>query len=119
MQLVKRSPEEIEYAFNTFIEKIQVKLDEHWTNNYANLTPPFVAVYPGRIYWKIVKEDPPDQFGQSASVYGFVRKSDGAIFKAASFKAPNTKGASAIRGYVNDSSNGMDATTAYGIVYAR
>lgn len=118
MQTVSRSPEEIEYAFTTFVEKIQVMIDEHFIKNYTNLSAPTIAVYPGRKYWRIVKEDPPDQFGQQASVYGFVRKADGAIFKAASWKAPNVKGFSAIRGYVNDSSNGMNATTPYGIVYA-
>ena len=114
-----RSQIEIEYAFETFVEKIQHMVNEHFAKNYANLTAPTIAVYPGRTYWKIVKEDAPDQFGQQASVYGFVRKSDGAIFKAATWKAPYTKGQSAIRGYVNDSSNGMNAATPYGIVYAR
>ena len=54
-----------------------------------------------------------------ASVFGFVRKSDGAIFKAASWKAPFVKGPSAIRGYVNDPNNGLSSVTAYGVVYAK
>jgi hypothetical protein len=112
-----RSKIEIEYAFETFVEKIQVKIDEHFTQQYVNLKPPHIAVYPGRIYWKIVREEGED-LGTNCSVYGFVRKSDGAIFKAATWKAPYTKGNSAIRGNVCDGSNGMDATTPYSIRYA-
>ena len=113
-----RSQIEIEYAFETFIEKVQIKINEHFAKQYANLTAPTVAVYPGRKYWKIVTEEAKTQYGQQASVYGFVRKSDGAIFKAATWKAPYTKGDKAIRGNVCDGSNGMDATTQYSIRYA-
>ena len=120
MQLEKRSPQEIEYAFETFVENCQQMVNKHFAKNYANLTPPEIGVHPGRTYWKIVKQDPEEHGGgRQCSVYGFVRKSDGAIFKAASYKAPYTKGGSAIRGYVNDGANGMDSATPYGIVYAR
>jgi hypothetical protein len=112
-----RSKIEIEYAFETFVEKIQEKVNDHFTDNYANLRPPTIVVYPGRVYWKIVREEG-EALGTNCSVYGFVRKSDGAIFKAATWKAPYTKGASAIRGNVCDGSNGMDATTHDSIRYA-
>jgi hypothetical protein len=117
MQLVKRTPEEIEYAFETFVEKVQDKINDHFVSNYKNLKAPKITVHPGRVYWKVVREEGED-LGINCSVYGFVRKSDGAIFKAATWKAPYTKGNSAIRGYVCDNSNGMDATTAYSIKYA-
>jgi len=110
-----RSQAEIEYAFETFVEKIQVQVNEYFAGNYTNLVPPTIAVHPGRVYWKVVKEDM-SRFGSSASVLGFVRKSDGAIFKAATWKAPNIKGASAIRGHVCDGSNGMNATTVNGSI---
>lgn len=114
-----RSPIEIEYAFETFVEKVQAKVTKHFADNYTNLIAPTIAVHPGRVYWKIVKEDPPEYGGSGqCSVYGFVRKSDGAIFKAATWKAPYTKGDTAIRGNVCDGSNGMDATTSYSIRYA-
>ncbi len=87
MQLVKRTPEEIEYAFETFLEKVQAKINDHFINNYANLKAPTITVHPGRTYWKIVREEG-EGLGINCSVYGFVRKSDGAIFKAASWKAP-------------------------------
>ena len=57
MQLVKRTPEEIEYAFETFLEKVQAKINDHFINNYANLKAPTITVHPGRTYWKIVREE--------------------------------------------------------------
>lgn len=119
MQLEKRSHEEIEYAFETFVENVQQMVNEHFAKNYANLQPPEIGVYPGRTYWKIVSQSAPEFGGRQCSVFGFVRKSDGAIFKAATWKAPYVKGGSAIRGYVNDNANGMNSVTPHGVVYAR
>lgn len=115
--MTEHSEIEIEYAFETFLLKVQAKVNEYFTTNYPNLTAPTITVHPGRTYWKVVKEEA-RYGGISCSVYGFVRKSDGAIFKPASYKTPYTKGPTAIRGNVCDGSNGMDATTAYGIRYA-
>ena len=115
--MIEHSEIEIEYAFETFIEKVQAKVSKHFTDNYPNLTAPNIAVHPGRVYWKVVREEARNG-GFSCSVYGFVRKSDGAIFKAAAYKAPYTKGPTAVRGYVCDGSNGMDATTPYSMRYA-
>ena len=115
--MTEHSEIEIEYAFETFIQKVQAKVNDYYASNYSNLTPPTIAVHPGRVYWKVVKEEG-EGLGINCSVYGFVRKSDGAIFKAANWKAPYTKGASAIRGNVCDNSNGMNATTEHSIRYA-
>ena len=115
--MTEHSEIEIEYAFETFLQKVQAKVNDYYAANYSMLTPPTITVHPGRVYWKVVKEEG-EGLGINCSVYGFVRKSDGAIFKAATWKAPNTKGASAIRGNVCDGSNGMDATTYCSIRYA-
>ena len=115
--MTEHSEIEIEYAFETFLQKVQTKVNDYYAANYSNLTPPTITVHPGRVYWKVVKEEG-EGLGINCSVYGFVRKSDGAIFKAANWKAPNTKGPSAIRGNVCDGSNGMDATTYCSIRYA-
>jgi hypothetical protein len=108
------SKEEIEYAFDIFVQGIQNKLNEHYAQHLDNLTPPSVTVRGGSKYWKIVTEA--DNRGYS--VFGFVRKEDGAILKPASWRAPFVKGPSAVRGYVTDSLNGMGSVTPYGIVYA-
>ncbi len=106
-----RSRAEIEYAFETFKDMVQKKINQHYADSYANLTAPSLVTIPGRKYWKIVMVDTNQTF-----VHSFTRKEDGAIFKPASFKAPNTKGASAIRGHVCDGSNGMNATTYSGSI---
>jgi len=115
--VTEHSEIEIEYAFETFLQKVQAKVNDYYEANYSNLTPPTITVHPGRVYWKVVREEG-EGLGINCSVYGFVRKSDGAIFKAATWKSPNVKGPSAIRGNVCDGSNGMDATTHHSIRYA-
>jgi hypothetical protein len=108
-------PEEIEAKFEQFVEGVKAKVAEHYETQYPTLTPDKIDVITrGSVYWKLVKNRDNGQ----CSVYGFVRKADGAIFKAANWKAPFTKGPTAIRGYVTDEFP-LDATTPYGIVYAR
>ena len=111
---MNHSKEEIEYAFEIFVEGIQNKLNEHYAQ-HSNLTPPTVSVRGGSKYWKVVT----DQDGNGYSVFGFVRKEDGAILKPASWRAPFVKGPSAIRGDVTDSLNGMGSVSPYGVVYVR
>lgn len=110
---MNRSKEEIEYAFETFVEGVQKVVDEHYSSNQY-LSPPTISARGGSKYWKVVRVE---QNGES--VFGFVRKEDGAILKAASWRAPFTKGPSAIRGYVTDPNNGLSSVTPYGVVYAR
>lgn len=50
------------------------------------------------------------------SVYGFVDKTDGAIYRPASWRSPSTKH---IRGYIYDCTNGLGAATPWGIRYMR
>jgi len=106
--------EEIEFAFKSFARKSDEMVQAYYRDQFSNLITERVDVQPGRVYWKMVKgtED------RGWTVFGFVRKSDGAIFKAASWKQPFVKGPSAIRGYVTDFSNGMDSVTPYGVKYA-
>ena len=111
--MLKRSQEEIEYAFETFIEGVQNLIDHHMHTRFPTLPPVKIEIWPGSKYWKIVRVD------NGVSVFGFVRKSDGAILKPASWRAPFVKGPSAIRGYVTDPNNGLSSITAYGVVYAK
>jgi len=113
--MLNRSKEEIEYAFETFVEGCDALVKAYRAEHYPSLPDIGIEVYPGRVYWKLAKTEN----GSHTSVFAFVRKSDGAIFKPASWKAPFTKGPSAIRGYVNDPNNGLSSVTAYGVVYAR
>jgi len=109
------SQEEIEVAFDMFVKGAQRVVSDYMEEAFPTLTPKTLSVDKGRKYWKVVVSSG----GLNHSVFGFVRKSDGAIFKSASWKAPYTKGDTAIRGYVTDHSGGMEAVTPYGIVYVR
>ena len=99
---------EIEFGLEQFIEKVNELVNEYYKNNFSNLEPETVSLAGGRTYWKLVK---------NTTVYGFVRKSDGAILKAASWRAPYIKGKNYVRGYVTDSDFGAHAATPYGIKY--
>ena len=106
--------DEIELAFEYFVETVRNLCDEYMDKNFPSLGRYDIRVSEGSVYWKVIKEDKSGH----ASVYGFVRKSDGAVFKAASWKAPYTKGKSAVRGYVTDEWVGHFITP-HGIVYAQ
>jgi hypothetical protein len=106
---------EIEFAFEAFVEGIKEKVAAHYANDFPTLTPNTIEVQPGRSYWKIVKVD---GYNRGQSVFGFVRKADGAILKAATWKAPYTRGNNYVRGYVMED-DALNKTTPYGVVYAQ
>jgi len=120
-----RLPEEIEWYFERFIETIkrtQEVRTELSPMNYRYT----VRVEKGRVYWRILidqydlipwsdedlSEDP-----FRTCIFGFVRRKDGAILRAATFKAPETRTKTAVRGYVYDE-NVEDYFTDQGITYA-
>ena len=120
-----RLPEEIEWYFERFIETIkrtQEVRTELSPMNYRYA----VRVEKGRVYWRILidqydlipwsdedlSEDP-----YRTRVFGFVRRKDGAILRAATLKAPETRTKTAVRGYVYDE-NVEDYFTDQGITYA-
>ena len=109
------SDTEIEFHFEAFVEGIKEKIAAHYANDFPTLKPNTIEVQPGRAYWKIVKTD---GHNRGQSVYGFVRKADGAILKAATWKAPYTRGNNYVRGYVMED-DALAKTTPYGIVYAQ
>lgn len=117
--------EDIAIAFDHFVASAQDIVDEYMETRFPRMPRPVVEIRPGKVYWKLVKvtkENGPNRpYSDPISseyVYGFVRKSDGAIFKAASYKAPYTKGPSAIRGYVTDEW-ATSTLTPHGVIYAR
>ena len=111
---MNHSQEEIEYAFETFANGVQEMLDAYREKHLPSLDRTLIKVRPGSKYWKLIRAG-----GNQESVFGFVRKSDGAIFKPANWRTPFVKGPSAIRGHVTDPNNGMSSVTPYGVVYAR
>jgi hypothetical protein len=114
---MERLEEEIEWYFDRFVQKIQQLQDTStWWEQIVK-----VRVKKGRVYWRIWL-DVFDGFEAECEVdlqriFAFVRRKDGAIFRAATFKAPETRTKTAIRGYVYDE-DVEDYFTHYGITYA-
>jgi len=119
---------EIEHTLKELLPQIQAKVNVSHTRHARPHTivgktflseskPPVLAVQKGRVYYKLILENQNDFGGNSASVYGFIRRKDGAIFRAATWKQPETRTKSAIRGHITDEYC-IDYFTAYGVTYA-
>ena len=96
----------IELAFHHFVDSVREKVEHHGRTRFPTLPIPIVAITAGSVYWKIIRND---------SVFGFVRKSDGAVLKAAGWRAPYTLGKNYIRGYVTDNLIAGSVIHPYGI----
>ena len=77
-------PEMVDAEMPNFIARLQEMVNEHYARSLSNLTPPMIRVEGGRKYIKIAKVEE----NGSRSVYCFVRAEDGAVLKAATWKAP-------------------------------
>ena len=97
----ERTQEELEWYMEHFTTLVQNCLDEHWkTLKYPYDTE--VIVNKGRKYWKIMVEETRevDSRTNRTRIFGFVRREDGAILRAANMKAPETRTKNPIRGYI-------------------
>ena len=74
-------------SLENFLSVVTENTNEYYKTNYSNLTPPVYVNLGGRKYNKIVSESE-----NSESVYCFVEKSTGLIYKPAGYRAP-AKGA--------------------------
>ena len=98
--------------FEVFVGEIRELVLNYNNKNFPTSDPPTVGFDNNRKYWRIWRDN-----GRK-SVYGFIRKDDGAIFSAATWKAPQTKTKSAIRGYLHDDDR-LNHCNEYAINYAR
>lgn len=104
--------EEIDFGLEKFVEGVNEMTAEHYKTKFPTLDPEHIVVNArGRVYWKLVRQT---SSGGNRSVYAFVRKEDGAILKAASWKAPALNHA---RGFVTDEDYGLCNAGVYGIRY--
>ena len=77
---------EVEFHLDGFLEQCNEMLKEHYDSKFdGSLAAPDIKVYPGGKYYKISKKE---KRSSSESVWFFVSKDDGNIWKAASWKAP-------------------------------
>lgn len=121
---------EIEHCLEMLIPKLQKKVDDYHDlmragcstrtivgkSYLTELGSPLLMKKRGRVYWKLILESRSDFGGTSSTAYGFVRRLDGAVFKAADWKKPETRTNKAIRGHVTDEFP-EDYFTAHGVVY--
>jgi hypothetical protein len=97
-------------ALDAFVKATQQMLHDHYERNFTRVWAPKLTIERGQKNVRIVANDQ----GGSRSVFCFVRIADGAILKAAGWKAPAKHARGSI--YVNQ---GQDALTPYGAAYLR
>jgi hypothetical protein len=77
---------EVEFHLDGFLEQCNEMLNEHYDSKFdGKLDAPEIKVYPGSKYYKISKKE---QRSSAESVWFFIDKEEGNIWKAASWKAP-------------------------------
>lgn len=91
----------------TTIQDFVAALSAKWPKKYDDF-----CYSEGKKYWKIILKS---KKGTGRSVYAFVDKVSGALYKPASWNAPSLKH---IRGNINDPS-GLEACHEYSVVYLR
>ena len=75
---------EVEFHLQDFIGECAAMLNEHYETKFPRLNVPDVKVKEGGKFYKVYK----DEGEYHKSVWFFVSKEDGLIWKAASWKAP-------------------------------
>lgn len=102
-------------ALFRFLEALSNREVEHKKKNFPNLKPETFIVHPGRLFDKVVSVRHGENIAPNSQyVYCFVRKSDGAIIKPASWKAPEPKKYE--RGNIYRI-NPLEGTNVYGVDY--
>ena len=114
---------EVEYALESLIAKLEAGILQEEATQYSFIHSQWIEVKTGRTYYRLIRVRKhndgnfflgPEQY----RTFAFVRKSDGAIFRAANRNKPETRTKSAIRGYVTDE-NPEQYFSHYGVLYAQ
>lgn len=96
----------------TFLDGVRAIRAAYYAKNFPTNKVEPISTTEGPKYFRVViGEEGNDQ----RSVYAFVDKTTGAIYKAAGWKAP----AKHARGNINDEFNGLKAMGPYGPAYLR
>jgi hypothetical protein len=94
-----------------FVSKVQAETIAYFAKHYSSLTPSTIEVEEGSKFYRIVEAD-----SGSRSVYCFVSKANGDIYKAAGWKAP----AKHVRGNIFDANYSYGrGVSLYGGTYLR
>ena len=92
-------------AMSEFMGRIDEQYGEYYRKTLTALKYEPIRVNRGRRFDKLI---------QGGSVYCFVEKNTGNVYKAASWKAPYLKGMNSIRGSIYDKSTYWDKELKYG-----
>ena len=92
-------------AMSEFMGRIDEQYGEYYRKTLTALKYEPIRVNRGRRFDKLI---------QGGSVYCFVEKNTGNVYKAASWKAPYTKGDNCVRGSIYDISSYWDKELKYG-----
>ena len=127
---IESSELEVEHCLEMLIPRLQKKVDDRHNlicekspsstivgkSFLTESRPPVLTKKKGRVYWKLALESRNDFGGHYSPVYGFIRKSDGAIFRPATWRKPETRTRNAIKGFVTEEFP-EDYFTAFGVIY--
>ena len=92
-------------ALSKMINRIDEQYGEYYKKNLSNLTYGGISVNKGRRFDKLVIDN---------SVYCFVEKQTGDVYKSQTWKQPYTKGKNPVRGSIYDTSTYWDKELKYG-----
>jgi len=99
-----------ETALEGYVRMVQQKVNDYWAKMGFTCPPSTVEVEPGRLYDRVVLK------AEETMVHTFVRRSDGAVLKAASYRKPELKNP---RSCIYDPDSGASGVTHHGAVYLR
>ena len=97
-------------AMEFFLEMVTENSNFHYKTRFSSLTPPTYTVMSGRKYDKVTN---------GSSVYCFVEKATGNVYKPAGWRAPYTKGNNPVRGNIFNVSSYENADPYGGWLYCR
>ena len=97
--------DEYSKAMSKFMGRIDEQYGEYYEKTLPSLTYEPIRVNRGRRFDKLV---------QGGSVYCFVEKSTGDVYKSQTWKQPYTKGNNCVRGSIYDTSSYWDKELKYG-----
>jgi len=114
---------EVEYALESLIAKLEAGILNEEATQYSFIHSQWIEVKKGRTYYRLVRVRKHHNSNfflgpEKYRTFAFVRKSDGAIFRAATKNKPETRTKSAIHGYVTDE-NPEQYFSFYGVLYAQ
>ena len=97
-------------AIEFFLEMVTENSNLHYKTRFSSLTPPTYTIKGGRKYDKVTTD---------RSVYCFVEKETGNVYKPAGWRAPYTKGNNPVRGNIFNVSSYENADPYGGWLYCR